>query len=157
MLKFVCGLSLLASSIVFGSTAEAQDTLKPGYMQTKLIVDNLDKGAAFYSAVLGLTQAMRFHDVMDHRPMEEVMLKDAAGTSHPLVLIKFQDRPPTHAQAVLVFFTEDIDALVGRVQQAGGRLSERRDDTAHHVRIAFWYDPEGNLAETVQMGARQAQ
>jgi predicted enzyme related to lactoylglutathione lyase len=127
--------------------------LKPGTMQSKLIVSDLENSATFYSEVLGVVQAMRFQSVMNYRPMDEVMFNDAGGSSHPLVLIKFlDDEVPTHEQMVLVFFTDDIDAFIGRVERCGGRVSERRDDREHRARIAFWYDPEGNLVETVQLG-----
>jgi catechol 2,3-dioxygenase-like lactoylglutathione lyase family enzyme len=127
--------------------------LEAGSMQTKLIVADLEKSADFYSEVLELTQAMRFESSMNHRPMDEIMLADATGDSHPLVLIKFLDvEAPTHGQVVFVFFTDDIDAFLGRVERCGGRVDERRDDPEHKARIAFWYDPEGNLVETVQLG-----
>jgi catechol 2,3-dioxygenase-like lactoylglutathione lyase family enzyme len=127
--------------------------LKPGAMQAKLIVRDLDKSAAFYGEVLGLSQIMRFEDVMNYRPMDEVMFAYPGGDSHPLVLIQFLDGDaPTHEQVVFVFFTDDIDAFLGRVERCGGRLSERRDDPEHKARIAFWHDPEGNLVETVQLG-----
>ena len=81
------------------------------------------------------------------------MFEDANGESHPLVLIEFLDgKSPTHEQVVLVFFTDDIEMFLARVERCGGRISERRDHAEHAARIAFWYDPEGNLAETVQLG-----
>jgi predicted enzyme related to lactoylglutathione lyase len=127
--------------------------LSAGYMQSKLVVSDLEKSAAFYGEVLELRQARRFEDMMNYRPMDEVMFEYASGESHPLVLIRFLDGDaPTHAQVVFVFFTDDIEAFLSRVEHCGGRVSERRDDPAHRARIAFWYDPEGNLAETVQLG-----
>ena len=125
----------------------------PGSMQTKLVVADLEGSAGFYADVLELTQARRFQDTMDCRPMDEVMFDDAQGQSHPLVLIKFLDgSSPSHEQSVSVFFTADIDAFVARVERGGGRITERRDHREHKARIAFWLDPEGNLAETVQLG-----
>jgi predicted enzyme related to lactoylglutathione lyase len=124
-------------------------------MQAKLVVNDLERSAAFYQEVLGLTPIMRFQSVMDHRPMDEVLLQSSDGAPYPLVLIKFlDDAAPAHGQVVLVFFTDDIDALLGRVERLGGRIGERRDDAEHRARIAFWYDPEGNLAETVQLDRR---
>ena len=126
--------------------------LPPGTIQTKLVVTDLDKSAAFYSEVLGATQAVRLKSTMNRRPMDEVILKFPNGDFLPLVLIKYLDGgTATHEQVVIVFFTDDIDALIDRVERNGGRVTERRDDPKHRARIAFWYDPEGNLVETVQM------
>lgn len=127
-------------------------TISAGTIQFKLVVKDLDKSSTFYRAVFQARQAMRFTSSMDRRPMDEVLLESANGELLPLVLIKFLDgSSPTHTQAVLVNFTDDIDAFLQRVERGGGRLSERRDDLEHKARIAFWYDPEGNLGETVQM------
>lgn len=127
-------------------------TLPPGTFQAKQMVRDLDRSVAFYGRVFEIFPAMRFKSVMNHRPMEEVLFSFANGDHVPLVLIKFlDDGALSHDQTVHVFFTDDIDALVERVEQNGGRVTERRDDTQHRVRIAFWYDPEGNLLETVEM------
>jgi predicted enzyme related to lactoylglutathione lyase len=127
--------------------------LGPGSMQTKLVVSDLDRSADFYKAVLGLSQLMRFQSNMNYRPMEEVMLGDASGESYPLVLITFPDgEVPTHSQVVMVFFTDDIEAFVDRVERNGGRVNERREEVEHKAKVAFWYDPEGNLVETVELG-----
>lgn len=131
---------------------ESQRTIPAGTLQFKLVVKDLEKSGAFYRAVFQARQAMRLTSSMDRRPMEEILLERANGELLPLVLIKFLDgSSPTHTQAVIVNFTDDIDAFLQRVERGGGRLSERRDDLEHKARIAFWYDPEGNLGETVQM------
>lgn len=128
------------------------NTLSPGTFQAKQIVLDLNRSAAFYERVFGIVPAMRFKSVMNHRPMEEVLFKFPNGHHVPLVLIRFLDNDiVSHDQTVHVFFTDDIDSLIERVEQNGGRVTERRDDTQHRARIAFWYDPEGNLLETVQM------
>jgi predicted enzyme related to lactoylglutathione lyase len=119
----------------------------------KLIVNDLEKSAAFYSEVLEVSQAMRFTSTMNHRAMDEVMLQSSSGDSIRWCSFKFlDDKVQTHDQMVLVLFTHDIDAFLGRVERCGGRVTERREDPEHKARIAFWYDPEGNLVETVQLG-----
>ncbi|WP_081628147.1 VOC family protein [Sphingobium indicum] len=128
-------------------------TLSAGMFQSKLIVENLERMSSFYSEVLQTYQTKHFTSTMNMRPMEEKMFESPNGVGHPLVLIRFLDsKHISHGQVVLVFFTDDMDAFISRVQQCGGRVTERRDDTEHKVRIAFWYDPEGNLVETVQLG-----
>lgn len=127
-------------------------SLPVGTIQYKLVVNNLDRAGAFYRDVLDLQEFKRFTSSMNLRPMEEILLGKPDGQLAPLVLIKFLDgSAPTHDQAVLTFFTADIDSFVARVAKNGGKVTERRDDLEHKARIAFWYDPDGNLAETVQM------
>lgn len=133
--------------------APTPNTLSAGMFQSKLIVGNLDVMSSFYSEVLQIYRTRHFTSTMNMRPMEEMMFESSTGIGHPLVLIQFLDNNAlSHGQVVLVFFTDDMDAFIGRVQQCGGRVTERRDDTEHKARIAFWYDPEGNLVETVQLG-----
>ena len=135
-----------------GEGCQAKATLPVGTIQVKLVVEDLDRAEAFYGKVLQLQQYRRFTSSMNRRPMEEILLKKPDGQLVPLVLIKFLDGiAPTHQQAVFVFFTDDIDAFMTRVEQNGGKVTERRDDAEHKARIAFWYDPEGNLSETVQL------
>lgn len=127
-------------------------TLPAGTFQSKQVVRDLDRSATFYQRVFGIVPFMRFKSVMNHRPMEEILFNFPNGDHVPLVLIKFlDDGAVSHEQAVHVFFTDDIDALIDRVEQNGGQVTERRDDPEHRARIAFWRDPEGNLFETVQM------
>ena len=127
-------------------------TLPAGTFQSKQIVSDIDRSAAFYQRVFGVVPFLRFKSVMNHRPMEEILFNFPNGDHVPLVLIKFlDDGAISHDQAVHVFFTDDIDALIDRVESNGGQVTERRDDPEHKARIAFWRDPEGNLFETVQM------
>lgn len=127
-------------------------TLPAGTFQSKQIVSDLDRSATFYQSVFGVVPFLRFKSVMNHRSMEEILFNFPNGDHVPLVLIKFlDDGAISHDQAVHVFFTDDIDALIDRVESNGGQVTERRDDPEHKARIAFWRDPEGNLFETVQM------
>lgn len=156
--SYICrGASSLIIAMVLGcgmpvhAKGDSND-LPPGTFQTKQIVQDLTRASDFYAKVFAIVPAMRFQSVMNHRPMEEVLFNFPNGGLVPLVLIKFlDDGAVSHEQTVNVFFTDDIDALIERVERNGGRVTERRDDVKHRARIAFWYDPEGNLLETVQM------
>lgn len=135
-----------------GDDRKTTNSLPVGTFQAKQIVRDLDRSAAFYQRVFGILPAMRFKSVMNHRPMEEILFNFADGRHVPLVLIKFlDDGAVSHDQTVHVFFTDDIDGLIERVERNGGRVTERRNDTQHRALIAFWHDPEGNLLETVQI------
>ena len=125
----------------------------PG-MMFKLVVSDLNRMADFYRNILLLTEKLRFDSVMNHRPMSEVMFEYADGSIAPLAVIKYLDGgTPSHDQAVPVFFTDDVKAMLDRIDRHGGRVNEDREDRANDARIVFWYDPEGNVVETVQMNA----
>lgn len=153
-------LAALAVSFVVGpamATARSTDTakrlVKPHTFFTKLVVSDLDKSAVFYARVFQVRELLRLKSTMDHRPMSEVMFKFANDEAVPLVLIKYLDgTEPTHGQAVPVYFTEDLDGFLARVEANGGRIGEIRDEPEHKARVAFFRDPEGNLIEIVQMG-----
>lgn len=125
-------------------------------MFTKLIVDDEEAMAAYYAAVYGLTPAIRVagDSVGTDEAFREVIMTRgedmAAGT---LVMFKFTDRPkPRDQQVILGFVTADLDALKERIVANGGRLvGPTRDETEHGVRVQFSEDPEGALAENVQM------
>lgn len=118
----------------------------------KLIVEDLDRAAAFYSAVCGVNEVGRVDDEMNGRPMSEVILEPAQEGASALVIMTYRDgSTPSHGQAVPVFFTDDLDAFVARVEQNGGKVSQLREMPDQRARVAFWYDPEGNLIETAQM------
>ena len=125
----------------------------PNTIYLKLVVNDLDRSSAFYRAVFGLQEMLRLRSTMEHRPMGEVMFRFADGATVPLVLIHYLDgRPvPARGQSVVVFFTDDLDKLVARVRENGGRLTEVREEPGHKARVAFWRDPEDNEVETVEM------
>lgn len=131
-------------------------TSPPLSMFTKLIVDDEENMTAYYAAVYGLTPAVRVagDSLGTGETFREVILTRgedmASGT---LVMFKFTDRPkPRDQQVILGFVTEDLDALKERVVAAGGKLiGPTRDEIAHGVRVQFSEDPEGALAENVQM------
>lgn len=132
-------------------------TVTPNTMFTKLVVKDLDRCAEFYREVCELKELLRLDSVMNHRPMSEVMFQFQDGNTTPLVIMKYlDDSEPTHGQAVIVIFTDDLDAFIDRVERFGGRVDERREDFKNDARIAFWFDLEGNVVETVQMGGAKA-
>ena len=132
-------------------------SVAPNTMFTKLVVRDLDRCADFYREVCDLREMLRLESVMNHRPMREVMFEYQDGSTAPLVIMEYLDgTEPTHGQSVTVIFTDDLDAFVERVERCGGRMDERREDSKNDCRIAFWFDPEGNLMETVQMGRRES-
>jgi predicted enzyme related to lactoylglutathione lyase len=69
------------------------------------------------------------------------------------VLLRFTElAPPRPGAVILGFVTDDLNALIDRIVANGGRLHAAiKDIPEMKVRVAFAKDPEGNLAELVQM------
>ena len=121
---------------------------------TKLVVGDLEKMKAFYTNVFGLKQFDRVQADIGIDPIDEIMLgKDSGFGPGSLVLLRFTElAPPRPGAVILGFITDDLNALVGRVVANGGRLHAAiKEIPEMKVRVAFTKDPEGNLAELVQM------
>jgi predicted enzyme related to lactoylglutathione lyase len=124
------------------------------YAFTKLVVHDLEKMAAFYCEAYGLRRIARVQARIGAAPIDEIML--GAGTevaSASLVLLRFVGAPPpASGEVILGFTTGDLAALLDRVRAAGGGVhADARDMPEHGVRVAFATDPEGHLAELVQL------
>lgn len=125
---------------------------KANLAHVKLVVRDLDAAARFYGFICGLEQVARIEDEMDGRPMAEIIFEPASEGACSLVLLCYKDdRSVPEGQSVPVFFTDDVDAFAERVTSSGGRVSQLRTVEDQRARVAFWYDPEGNLGETAQL------
>lgn len=121
---------------------------------TKLVVGDLDKMKAFYTNVFGLKQFDRVKADIGIDPIDEIMLGHDSGFGPgSLVLLRFTElAPPRPGAVILGFVTDDLNALIDRIVANGGRLHAAiKDIPEMKVRVAFAKDPEGNLAELVQM------
>jgi predicted enzyme related to lactoylglutathione lyase len=122
---------------------------------TKLVVHDLERMAAFYHEAYGLHAVQRVRDEkIADEPIDEIMLStdpDAAYGS--LVLLRFLPREAAASgEVILGFTTDDLDGLLERVRAAGGSLvGPVQELPERHVRVAFATDPEGHLAELVQI------
>jgi len=121
---------------------------------TKLVVGDLEGMSSFYQEAYGLKPFDRVKADIAGDAIDEIMLGvDSAFGPGSVVLLQYPERPaPTPGAVILGFTTDDLDALVARVEAAGGRLhGEVRVSDAAPVRVAFLLDPEGNLVECVQV------
>lgn len=121
---------------------------------TKLVVHDLAKLAAFYREVYGLHAVNRVREHVGSEAIDEIMLSpDPKAPFGSLVLLKFVDRPASPSgEAILGFTTDDLPALLDRVRAAGGGVhAPIKEMPELKLRVAFATDPEGHLAELVQM------
>ena len=123
---------------------------------TKLLVNDLDKTADFYKAVVGFTEMVRVEDAIAGRPISEVIFNALTPGGPTFVLLKFLDSQATaQSEVILGLTTSDVDGLVSRAEANGGKIiSPPTDMPAHGVRVAFITDPEGHMLEVVQLLAQ---
>ena len=125
-------------------------------ISSKLIVDDEEKMAAFYSATFGMhiNQRVSGKGNGTGEVFREVILtigQDmASGT---LVMFKYADRPaPRDQQVTLVLLVEDILKAEQAVVENGGSLVAPIEDMPDHgVKVLFARDPEGAFLEIVEL------
>ena len=124
---------------------------------TKLVVHDLDKLAGFYREVYGLHAVNRVRDVsIGNEAIDEVMLSpDPSARWGSLVLLKYLGRgASTAGELILGFTTGDLPGLLERVEKAGGGITAPIKHMPElGIRVAFATDPEGHLAELVELVA----
>jgi predicted enzyme related to lactoylglutathione lyase len=122
---------------------------------TKLIVHDLEKLAGFYREVYGLRAVNRLRGAsIRGEEIDEIMLPaDPKAAYGSLVLLKYLGRAPSPSgELILGFTTDDLPALLDRVRKAGGGVhAPIKEMPELRLRVAFATDPEGHLAELVQM------
>jgi predicted enzyme related to lactoylglutathione lyase len=124
---------------------------------TKLVVHDLERMAAFYCDVYGLHAVNRVRgESIGGEEIDEIMMSpDPKAQWGSLVLLRYLGRKASpNGEVILGFTTDDLPALVERVKKAGGGITAPMKDLPHiGVRVAFATDPEGHLAELVQVRA----
>lgn len=137
----------MTNTMPHGSTADAH------FSFSKLLVDDLEKTAAFYESVCGLVEHQRVDATIDGRPIREITFLPTYPGGGSLTLLKFvAATKPHNDETILGFTTSDIEAFVERVVAAGGRVSDPiRSMPEHRLRVAFVQDVEGHLIEVVQL------
>lgn len=129
-------------------------TLDSDFMFTKLVVNDLDKAAEFYTSVFGLIQMHRLDAAITGRAVSEIVYMPTYPGGPMFILAKFHDvSKPASDEVLLGFATKDMDALLARVDKAGGRVVEQIPASEHiPFRTAFIKDAEGHLVQISQAG-----
>jgi catechol 2,3-dioxygenase-like lactoylglutathione lyase family enzyme len=120
---------------------------------TKLVVGDLEKAAAFYTSVCGLSEQVRIDAEIEGRAMSEILFHPTAPGGGTFVLLAFHDTPkPASGELILGFVTPNLGAFVERARAAGGTVvQDIRFQPEHGVSVAFVRDIEGHLIEVVQV------
>jgi len=122
---------------------------------TKLVVHDLEKLAAFYGAVYGLHAVNRVRgESIGGEEIDEIMLSpDPKAAFGSFVLLKYLGRAASpNGEAILGFTTDDLPVLLDRVRAAGGGIHAPIEEMPElKIRVAFATDPEGHLAELVEV------
>ena len=122
---------------------------------TKLIVHDLERMAAFYGEVYGLHAVNRVRgESIGGEEIDEIMMSpDPNAQWSSLVLLKYLGRASSpNGEVILGITTDDLPALLERVKKAGGGVTAPIKEMPElKIRVAFATDPEGHLAELVQV------
>jgi predicted enzyme related to lactoylglutathione lyase len=122
---------------------------------TKLVVHDVEKMAAFYRQVYGLHAVNRVRgESIGGEQIDEIMLSaDPSEQWSSLVLLQYLGRGASpNGEVILGFTTTDLPALLERVRAAGGGITAPIKEMPElKIHVAFATDPEGHLAELVQL------
>jgi len=122
---------------------------------TKLVVRDLERMAAFYGEAYGLHAVHRVEgEPIGEEVIDEIVLSpDPNAPWGSLILLAYRARGPSpNGEVILGFTTDDLPALLERVVKAGGAVAAPLREMPHlKIRVAFATDPEGHLAELVQV------
>jgi catechol 2,3-dioxygenase-like lactoylglutathione lyase family enzyme len=152
-----------AGALAIAGGALAQDAQAPGptaganalgvhFSFTKLVVADLEKCAAFYTAVCGLVETGRVDAEIAGRKISEILYAPTAAGGATFVLLAFHDAPrPAAGELILGVVTTDISAFFARATAAGGKLIEAIHEMPElKIKVGFVADPEGHWIEVVQ-------
>ena len=120
---------------------------------TKLIVGDLERSAAYYEAVFGLSELYRVRGRIAGERFEQAVLGADGEMAGGLVLVRFTERdaPPTGG-LLLGFVSDDLAALFDRALNAGASVHAaiRDPELSGVALVGFLADPDGHVAEIVQ-------
>lgn len=129
-------------------------TLDADFMFTKLVVADMEKSAAFYTAVFGLVEMNRVEARIVGRPVSEIVYMPTYAGGPLFILAQFNDAPaPALNETILGFSAKDLEAVLERAVQAGGQVLEGIQEPHPGMRHAFIADVEGHVVQISSMAA----
>jgi lactoylglutathione lyase len=121
---------------------------------TKIVVRDLAKQVAFYSAVCGYRQPDLLKGDIGGRPIEEIIFRTGEGALDLVLLTYVGELSPSNlGGGITAFYTDDVDACQARVLDAGGSIVEAVslvEVGTNRMRIGFFADPEGHVLEVME-------
>ncbi len=120
----------------------------------KIVVRDLAKQVAFYSAVCGYRQPELLQGDIGGRPIEEAIFRTGEGALDLVLLTYLGEPSPSNlGGGITAFYTDDVDGCQERVLDAGGSIVAAIslvEVGANRMRIGFFADPEGHLLEVME-------
>jgi len=106
----------------------------------EISVNDMDRARKFYERVLGLELGLNQVEstLMAWFPTTE----GGAGSSG--ALLQSEGRAPSHDGTMIYFSVPDIEAVLARVEAAGGRTLTPKTDIGEYGFYAYFEDSEGN-------------
>ena len=106
----------------------------------EISVNDMERARKFYESVLGLQLGLNRVEstLMAWFPTTE----GGAGCSG--ALLKSEGRTPSHGGTMIYFSVADIEAVLARVEAAGGRTLTPKTDIGEYGFYAYFEDSEGN-------------
>lgn len=124
----------------------------------RIIVNDLQKQAAFYRAAFGYGEGITIQAEIKGRPIEEIIFMSPEGQAEMILLTYTDNGPPSSPSGVLFgFFSPDLDVLEQRVLAAGGSVFSPiapMDMPSGPTRLIFLADPEGFVMEVIEQKAK---
>lgn len=117
------------------------------FASTTLVISDLEKSAAFYKSVCGLTEVARLTAQVGGRDIAEILFNFRGEGAATFVLLKYIGEPaPAIGETINVFATQDMKAFIERAAQHGAVIVDTPSyNDEYGVTSAFIKDPEGHL------------
>jgi predicted enzyme related to lactoylglutathione lyase len=110
-----------------------------------IVTADLERLRVFYRDLLGATEAER---IPDEGPAFFVGLR--VGDSHLGLVANADVSPGAPTRVVVSIDVPDVDALLPRVTELGGRADSGANDMPWGQRVAHVADPDGNALNLTQ-------
>ena len=117
----------------------------PATIRPIIVSNDLDRLFAFYTALLGATEVMRF---TEEGPVFYVGL--ALGDSELGLSSDADVQPGSPGRMLLSIEVPDVDALLPDVPGLGGETTSGANDMPWGQRVAHIKDPDGNVVNLTQ-------